>query len=143
MKGAPVLSVGIGPSLPRSLPFDAIVGATPFRDLVAVRVNAAPRAIFRALHDVTLSEMKPAWLLGEIRYLPMRLTGRQPAARADQPFLSLLKDRGTLILVDDEPRELITGSAGRLHQIRDQPPSSSRAVEPLGRFASPATRSCS
>ena len=128
----------------RSTSFDALVGTSPFRDRIAVRINASPDEIFEALRTVTLHDMKLAWLLGELRYLPARLTGHQPQGNPAQPFFASLLESGTLILVDATPREIITGSAGMLHRVTDQ-----AAVRFLERLKSSAgsmirnTKSCS
>jgi hypothetical protein len=110
------------PATTASRAFESITRRAQFRDRIAVRVTATPEAVFKALHEVTLPDMKLAWLLGEIRYLPVRLRGRRPVGDRHRPFFSVLIDGGTLVLVNDEPHEIITGSAGRLHQVLDQTP---------------------
>jgi hypothetical protein len=107
--------------VPPSPAFEATARGAQFRDRVAVVVKAPPEAIFQALHEVTLRDMKFAWLLGELRYLPSRLTGRMPAADSRRPFMKTLIDGGTLVLRDDAPREVITGSAARLHCVHQAP----------------------
>jgi hypothetical protein len=92
------------PAVPASPAFDAIARGAQFRDLIAVVVKASPDVIFQALHEVTLRDMKLAWLLGELRYLPSRLAGRMPAADSTRPFLSMLLEGGTLVLRDDAAR---------------------------------------
>jgi len=62
-------------AVPVSPVFDGIAGGARFRDRIAVVVQAPPAAIFRALHEVTLRDMKLAWALGEVRNLPSRLIG--------------------------------------------------------------------
>jgi hypothetical protein len=109
------------PSIAHSPEFDRFVGATPYRDVIAVRVTATPATIFSSLRAITLEDMKLAWLLGEIRYLPMRLRRRLPKSLPRTPFLDTLIRNGTLVLVDRTPWELITGSAGRLHCIDQRP----------------------
>ncbi len=106
----------------RSAAFDAVAAGAQFRDRIAVVVHAPAPAIFRALFEVTLEEMRIAWWLGAVRYLPARLIGRAPPAHARRPFMETLIDGGTLLLRDDRPTEIVTGSAGQLHRIVDQAP---------------------
>jgi len=124
------------PFITPSPELDRLAGDTPFRDVIAIRVHASADAIFEALRRVTLEEMKVAWLLGEIRYLPMRLLGRLPYDRVRTPFLETLYRSGTRILLDRTPAELITGSAGRLHCI-DQQPVRFASRQAFDRFATP------
>ena len=107
--------------VPWSPAFEAIARGIRFRDRIAVVVKAPPEAIFVALQDIALRDMKLAWLLGELRYLPSRLAGRMPAVELNRPFMKTLTDGGTLILRDDVPREVITGSAAQLHRVHQSP----------------------
>lgn len=106
---------------PASLAFGGIARGAQFRDRIAIAVQASPAVIFQALHEVTLRDIKLAWALGELRYLPSRLFGWKPAVESTRPFLSMLIDGGTLILRDDSPHELITGSAAQLHRVNQEP----------------------
>ena len=106
----------------RSAAFDAVAAGAQFRDRIAIVADATPPAIFRALFQVSLEDMRLAWWLGEIRYLPARLIGRALPADGRRPFMQTLIDGGTLLLRDDRPTEIVTGSAGRLHRIVDQAP---------------------
>jgi hypothetical protein len=107
--------------IPASPAFEDISRGAQFRDRIAVVCRASPEAIFQALRAVVLPDMRLAWLLGEVRYLPMRLAGRMPVADPARPFLYLLTEGGTLVLRDDAPRELITGSAAQLHRVNQAP----------------------
>ena len=107
--------------VPLSPAFEATARGARFRDRIAVVVKAPPEAIFAALQNVTLRDMKFAWLLGELRYLPSRLAGRMPDSESRRPFLNTLTDGGTLILRNDAPREMITGSAAQLHRVHQSP----------------------
>jgi len=107
--------------VPSSPAFEATARGATFRDRIAVVVKAPPEAAFRALHEVTLRDMKFAWLLGELRYLPSRLTGHMPAGDSSRPFMNTLIEGGTLIVRDDAPREVITGSAAQLHRVHQAP----------------------
>jgi hypothetical protein len=84
-----------------------------------VVIHAPPATIFRSLRTVTLAEMPLAYVLGTIRYLPGRLTGRarpQPAERT-RPFLEIA---GSLVLAEEPDRELVIGCIGKLHDLLDQ-----------------------
>ena len=107
--------------VPASPAFEVTARAARFRDRIAIVVKAPPAAIFHALQEVTLRDMKIAWLLGELRYLPSRLAGRMPAADSSRTFMKALVEGGTLVLLDDAPREVITGSAAQLHRVHQAP----------------------
>jgi len=106
---------------PGSSAFDDVARGARFRDRIAIVVKAPPAAIFEALQQVALRDMKLAWALGELRYLPSRLLGHMPAITSTRPFMSVLIEGGTLILRDDRPHQLITGSAAQLHRVNQAP----------------------
>jgi hypothetical protein len=107
--------------VPLSPAFENIARGAQFRGRIAVAATASPEALFQAARDVTLRDMKLAWLLGELRYLPSRLTGRMPGTDSGRPFLTTLVEGGTLVLHDQAPREVITGSAAQLHRVHQAP----------------------
>ena len=81
---------------PASPAFEALARGAQFRDRIAIVVKASPETIFQTLHEVALRDMKLAWALGEIRYLPSRLGGHLPAVDSKRSFLSSLIEGGTL-----------------------------------------------
>jgi hypothetical protein len=107
--------------VPLSPTFEALAEGAQFRDCIAVEVAASPEAIFEALHELTLRDMKLAWMLRELRYLPARLAGHMPPVQGTQRFLATVIDSGAVVLFDHLPRELILGSAAQLHRVHQAP----------------------
>lgn len=111
------------PHIPDSPAFEAVATGAPFRDRIAIPVDAPAEEILRAAWHVTLADMKLARAVGELRYLPARLyADRRGAADVRTPFLEALVGEGTQILQEDAVHEIVTGSAGQLHRIVDQTP---------------------
>jgi hypothetical protein len=95
-----------------------------FSDQIAVRSTASPEELLHALARVRPCDMPLAMLLGTLRYLPARFGSararHQATLDAQQPFLdALCAGRGTIVL-ERSSDELIVGTIGKLHQIRDQ-----------------------
>lgn len=110
-----------------------------FHGSVSVVTHATPQQIFKALYEVTLSDMPVAYALGSLRYLPMRLAGRTPMdSGKDQPFVDLLRAGGTVVLAQEWGREVVLGSAGKYHQLLDQEWVPFRSPEEFVRFHDPA-----
>jgi hypothetical protein len=60
--------------------------------------------------------------IGELRYLPARLTGKTTEqASANEPFMQLvMSGSGTIVLAETPNRELVVGSVGQYHNLMDQ-----------------------
>lgn len=102
---------------------DELVPGAQFRDTIELVVHAPPPRIFRAAREVTLADMPVARALGELRYLPGRLTGHSAgSAAASAPFFDELARTGNLVLAEEPGREIVIGMIGRLHQVLDQEP---------------------
>jgi hypothetical protein len=99
---------------------EALLPGAEFRDTISIRIDAPPSAVFQAFREVTLAEMPLAWGLGELRYLPQRLSGRAAPSPGHTPFLELLHSGGTIILAEEPDREVVVGSIGRLYRWSDQ-----------------------
>jgi hypothetical protein len=111
----PVSPAAIGTLIDRFLPDAEFTGA------VSVVIHAPPAAIFQALREVTLADMPLAKFIGELRYLPARLTGKAAATAPDrEPFLQLVMTGGTIVLAEEPNRELVVGSVGQYHNLTDQ-----------------------
>ena len=128
-----------GASVPPSLRLDAWAPDRSFADTIAVWVKASPLAAMRAFREVTPRDMPIAMWAGELRYLPARLTGRMREQKAlrDEPFFEQLVRGGTVVLDEVPGEEVIVGSAGKLHQLRDQEPVAMTTPEDFVRFDAP------
>jgi hypothetical protein len=96
---------------------DRVLPCYEFRGRVTRSMHASPPTIFRALREVTPSDVPLAAALGNIRYLPGRLTGRLPALA---PGRSFWESADFNILAEEPGHEIVIGSIGRLHDLRDQ-----------------------
>ena len=110
----------------RSMRLEAWGWATPFHDSIRVSSFAPPMVVMKAFMEVAPREMPLATCLGRLRYLPARWAGGEVARRAeldpDRPFVkSLISGLGTRLLEASED-ELVFGTVGKLHQIKDQEP---------------------
>lgn len=121
------------PRLDRWLP-DA-----PFRDVIVVRCAAPPDVVMRAAHEVTLRDMPLAALLGRLRYLPSSRAARERgrAHDPDRSFLDQVARGPGSIVLHETANELVTGSVGRLHRIRDQEPVPLVSAEHFAAFRRP------
>ncbi|HXF60111.1 MAG TPA: hypothetical protein VNK95_00760 [Caldilineaceae bacterium] len=93
-----------------------------FGGIVSTIVHAPPHTIFQALREVTLDDMPVARFLGELRYLPGRLSGKaQDIAPASKPFMELVQSgAGNIVLAEEADRELVLGAVGKFHNLMDQ-----------------------
>ncbi len=99
---------------------DEVLPEYEFRDTVSLEVPAEPRRIMRALRELRLLDMRAAWLLGELRYLPQQLVHRGHPADRDQPLVALLRTGVATVVLAERPDELAFGSVGRLHGLTGQ-----------------------
>ena len=105
---------------------DHILRYLPYAEFsgeVSVKIAAAPHAIYAALQAVTLNDMPIANWIGQLRYLPTKLMGKQadaPDADAES-FLELVQtDGGNIILFERPGEEVILGAIGKFHHVTDQ-----------------------
>lgn len=100
---------------------DDVLPTYEFRDTISATIRATPEQIFRALYEVTLTDMPLANALGRLRYLPGQLTGRLPdTSTDDMPFMQILADQGTIVVAEEPNREIVTGTIGKFHDPINQ-----------------------
>ena len=103
---------------------DAWLPDAPFRDTIVVESPAPPARLMQALEEVTLRDMPLANLLGKLRYLPALFGSKEAARRAqmelDRPFIAGVASGKGQLFLGRAPDELVLGTVGKLHQIRDQ-----------------------
>jgi hypothetical protein len=107
-----------------SLRLDEWMPRECFSDSIAVRSNASPARLLRAVDRVRPRDMPAAMLLGGLRYLPSRFSlaraRRQVSLDLDAPFLdALCSGRGSVVL-ERSRDEVVIGTIGKLHQLGDQ-----------------------
>ncbi len=123
----------------RAAPSELLDGVLPdyeFRDTISLEMPADPRRIMRALRELRLLDMRAAWLLGELRYVPQHLAGRGRATDGEQPFVALLRTGVAAVVLAERADELAFGSIGRLHALTNQdfqPLTGSRSFREFGR----------
>lgn len=98
---------------------DLVLPEYHFRGGANVTVRATPEEVLRALEEVTLAEMPLANAIGNLRYLPGRLLGKQRPVddQLTRPFLEVAMP---LRLGEDPGREIVIGSVGKFHNMVDQ-----------------------
>jgi hypothetical protein len=108
----------------RSARLDAWLPDAPFRDTIVVESPAPAPRLMQALEEVTLRDMPFANLLGKIRYLPALFGSKKAARQAqlelDRPFIAGVASGKGQLFLSRAPDELVLGTVGKLHQIRDQ-----------------------
>lgn len=119
---------------------DQFLPQAEFSGEVAVEIHAPASTIYTALNRVTLNDMPIAKWLGNLRYLPSRLTGKaQPdSAAMGKPFLQIIQSEGGNIILAEAPnREIVFGAIGKFHNLRDQQIVPLRNSDDFERFAQP------
>ncbi len=118
---------------------DTFLPVYEFRDVRRMAVTAAPERIFAAVDTVTLDDMPLARWLGNLRYLPGRLTGTNKSDLVDRrPFRALLAETGNITLGERPGREVVIGVIGKFHQLTNQEPVQGLTPTDFLRFDDPA-----
>ena len=120
---------------------DAWLPDAPFRDTIVVQSPAPPPRLMQALEEVTLRDMPLASLLGSIRYLPALFGSKEAARRAhmelDRPFIAGVTSGKGQLFLGRAPDEIVVGTVGKLHQIRDQEFAEVATTADFASFAQP------
>jgi hypothetical protein len=134
-------TVPLRSTIPPSKRLDHWLPAAPFRDTISVRSSAPAKRLMQELMRVTLRDMPLANLLGKLRYLPTLLGSAEARRRvrmdATRPFLDAVSSGKGSVVLEQSPDELVLGTIGKLHQIRDQEPADIRTGEQFVAFAEP------
>jgi len=113
-----------GAAIAPSARLDAWLPDAPFRDTIVVESPAPAPRLMQALQEVTLRDMPLASLLGRIRYLPAVFGSKEAARQAhmelDRPFIAGVTSGKGQLFLDRAPDEIVLGTVGKLHQIRNQ-----------------------
>jgi hypothetical protein len=90
-----------------------------FTELHSTTINASPDAVYRAVKEVTPSEL--SWmfhLLFRIRALPARLSGQTGGGfSAPRPLLDQMLNGGFVLLVDKAEHEIVFGMVGQFWKL--------------------------
>ncbi|MBV7331541.1 hypothetical protein KFU94_25555 [Chloroflexi bacterium TSY] len=107
---------------PEGTLLDYFLPNAEFNGHVSVTIHAPPKAIFQAIRRVTLADMPVAKFMGELRYLPSRLTGKRAEETLDtEPFMDVvLAEVGNIVLTEVPNQELIVGGIGKYQNLLDQ-----------------------
>jgi hypothetical protein len=83
--------------------------------------------------------MPLARFLGELRYLPARLTRTMPArTETGTTFKEQILAFGNIVLAESPGREVVLGVAGKFHQLQNQEPVHFDTPEQFHQFYNPA-----
>jgi hypothetical protein len=120
---------------------DAWLPDAPFRDTIVVQSPAPVDRLMQALEQVTLRDMALASLVGRIRYLPALFGSKEAVRQAhlelDRPFIAGVAAGKGQVFLERAPDELVLGTVGKLHQIRDQEFADVRTAADFATFAQP------
>ena len=100
---------------------DDVLPAYRHRERHATQIDAAPEAVWSALHAVSAADLRLTRVLTSIRALPARLPGsRAPRGGipADRGFIQVFMERGYRELRVDPPWTLVAGAAGQPWRLR-------------------------
>jgi len=93
-----------------------------FRERHALAIDAAPGAIWRAVHDVRPDQVRFMRELFWLRGLPARLTGRHVASGGGaESLLEIAKGGGFVLLAEQPEREVVLGTIGRFWELNTRP----------------------
>lgn len=85
-----------------------------FNEVHAITIHASPERIYRAVKDVTPSEMPIFTLLISLRALPALLTGKRRRSSSNtQPLLGQALARSFVLLAEQPNREVAIGTIGQ------------------------------
>jgi hypothetical protein len=99
---------------------DRLLPEYQFAERHKTLVRANRQEVWRALHEVTPTEMALTRILFGVRTLPARLAGARRAGSAG-PWLPSLLRSGFKVMAETPEQELVLGTSGRFWERRARP----------------------
>jgi hypothetical protein len=100
---------------------DQVMPEYEFRDVESILIHASPEQIFEAFSEVREQDMPLAQVLGQVRFLPIRLSGHTSEhIGPDEPLSHLMLKMGFIGLGEDPGLQVVLGAIGKFHELTDQ-----------------------
>jgi hypothetical protein len=96
---------------------DRVLDSYNFHEFHSTRVNASPEAVYRAIQDVTVDEIRWIKPLMAIRTFPAWLFKKRSRRSTSAPILDVATRSSFFYLVREPPREIVVGTVGQFWRV--------------------------